>query len=87
MIGVKYDIIGDSGVMLHPSWDAPCVSRSPGGAIQNPAGWSPSVAELFQQTKHYMTATGSMYALAEGAATREGWRRMAQELWARGPET
>ena len=57
-IAYKLDVVGDSGLMFHPSWDTPGVIRAADGTLKSPPGWTPSVADLFDLVKRYQTITG-----------------------------
>ena len=82
---VRYDIVGDSSLILHPDFSTPGVTRNAKGGLAPPPGWKPSVTGIYNKTKMFTTHTGACDLLAEGGATVVSIGRLVDELWARSP--
>ncbi len=61
----KTDIIGDWGLLFHLDCNTPGVSKGKNGELVKPAGWSPSVADIFDNVEMFL------HMIAEGGATCE----------------
>ncbi len=85
-IAHKVGAIADWGLMFHPGWSMPGVSKGVNGSLVELAGWDPSVTDVFELVKRYLTITGTCGMIAEGGVTCEGLARISKELWDRKPE-
>ncbi len=81
VVAYKTDIIGDSGLLFPPDWNTPGVQRGKTGELLKPAGWSASVAGIFDNVKMFMHVWATVDVIAEGGATGESLARTAQEVF------
>ncbi len=51
------DIIGDPGLLFHVGWSMPGASKGKNGELVKPAGWTPSVADIFDNVRMFMPCT------------------------------
>ena len=79
VVAYKTDIIGDSGLLFHPDWNMLGVQRGKNGELVKPAGWSPSVPDLFDNVKMFTSVCATTVdMIAQGGATCESLARTAQ---------
>ncbi len=81
------DAVPDSGLMFYPGWNTPGVRKADNGIMIKPAGWSPSVRDIFGLAKKYQTISRTRDAISDGGATCEGFARLVKEHSERKPQT